>query len=727
MTEYKGYIETVTGLVEEQFLFPSERRKILCQSVFLAAVCVSTVHAETASEILDEDSPPVTIEVIGQQSTAYTQPLSVAGKEPLSPREIPQSVSVITQQRISDQNLKTVPDALNQVTGVTVIANDSTQSQMRSRGYSLGVMYDGIPAYSSLSGVQQFDLDIYDRVEVLRGPSGIFTGTDSPGGVVNLVRKRAKDKFALTGSASVGSWDNYHVALDVTDALNESGSVRGRAVMSFTDKDYFYDKTHTERWLGYSTLEWDLNADTTLSLSAAIQKDDTPATSYGLPAWSDGRLMNVSRSTNPIADWAESRWDTQEYTAGLEHQWNNGWLMTARVSQRLQDFYFKDGYVSSSVDINSQTTSYGRMERDYEYKRTAVDLYATGPLALFGRSHTLLVGYNAESYNSSYAGVNATTATGIPFGQSEQVPDFNLPYDRGGETETTQSGFYSQVRLSLADPLTLVLGGRLSDYKEKSRSIAPATPSAWSEGSRVSDEFTPYGALLYDFSESTSAYLSRSDIFIPQSRETYAGGMLDPREGSQTEVGLKSEFFDGQLQASIAWFRLQDSNRAYQDPNHVDYYLNAGEVESKGWEIEISGQPSPYYEIQAGYTLLETKYLTDSWNQGEVFTTWEPRHTLKLWGVRHFRSGSLQNLSLGLGVNTVSGSSAGTGSWAIRSQDGYSIVNAMARYPLNRNVTLSMNLNNLTDQTYYTRLGGWNTYNTYGEPRNISLTLQASY
>ncbi|WP_428034853.1 TonB-dependent siderophore receptor [Amphritea sp.] len=727
MAGCKGYIETVTGLIEKQLSSLSDARKTFYQSLFLTAVSASAAHAGAAPEMVDEGSAPVTIEVVGQQSTNYKQPLSVAGKEPLAPREIPHSVSVITQQRINDQNLKTVPDALNQVTGVTVIANDSTQSQMRSRGYSLGVMYDGIPAYSSLSGVQQFDLDIYDRVEVLRGPSGIFTGTDSPGGVVNLVRKRAKDEFALTGSVSAGSWDNYHVALDVTDALNESGSVRGRAVMSFTDRDYFYEKTHTERWLGYSTLEWDLNSDTTLSLSAAIQKDDTPATSYGLPAWSDGHLMDVSRSTNPIADWAESRWDTQEYTAELEHQWNNGWLMKARVSQRLQDFYFKDGYVSSSVDINSQTTSYGRMERDYEYKRTAVDLYATGPLQLFGRSHTLLAGYNAESYNSAYEGVNATTVTGIPFGQTERVPDFNLPYDLGGETDTTQSGFYSQARLSLADPLTLVLGGRLSDYTGKSRSVAPAAPSAWSDDSHVSDQFTPYGALLYDFSKSTSAYISRSDIFIPQSRETYAGGMLDPREGSQTEVGLKSEFFAGQLQASIAWFRLQDSNRAYQDPNHVGYYLNAGEVESKGWEIEVSGQPSPDYEIQAGYTLLETKYLADSWSQGEVFSTWEPRHTLKLWGMRHFRTGALQHLSLGLGVNTVSGSSAGTGSWAIRSQDGYSIVNAMARYPLNRHVTLSLNLNNLTDQTYYTRLGGWNTYNTYGEPRSLSLKLQASY
>jgi len=683
--------------------------------------------AAEAPQPVSDDSAVITLEVRDSAYDDDPPALAVGGKEALPARQIPQSVSVISAQRMRDQNLNTVTEALNQVTGVTVIANDSTQSQMLSRGYSLGVMYDGIPAYSALSGTQQFDLDMYEQVEVLRGPSGLFTGTDSPGGVVNLVRKRAQGETALSASAAVGSWNNRHTTLDLTGPLNQDASLRGRLVLALTDRDYFYDKTHTERWLGYGTLAWDITPTTSLTFAAAAQQDHTSASSFGLPAWSDGSLIDAPRETNPIADWSRYRWYTEEYTAELEQRFGSDWSFKAKLSHRPQSFYFKDGYPSSALDRDSETLRYSRRVRDYDYERNALDLYLTGPVELFGRHHTLLAGYNRELYLSSYSGVNATAVTDIPFGASSLVPDFDLPYDRGGKTRTLQSGVYTQGRFSLADPLTLVLGGRLSQFEVKSRSIAPATPTEWSDGASADNEFTPYGALLYDLNDHWTTYFSSSDIFIPQTRERYDGSVLDPRRGRQIEAGLKSELLDGRLQTSLAWFRLRDSDRAYEDPDHAGYYLNAGEVESRGWEVEIVGRPSRHYEIQAGYTLLDTEYRKDSDSQGETFSTWEPRHTAKLWGLRHFDAGSLRNLSLGLGVQAVSGSSAGTGSWSVRSQGGYAVINALARYRWNEHLSLDLHLNNLTDRTYYTRLGGLNTYNTYGEPRNLSLRLQLDY
>jgi outer membrane receptor for ferric coprogen and ferric-rhodotorulic acid len=666
------------------------------------------------------------VEVTGTAlSTEYTSPISVGGKEPLPVRQVPQSVSVITEQRIRDQNLTTVSEALNQATGVTIITNDTTQSQMRSRGYSLGVTYDGIPAYNGLSGYQQFDLGLYERVEVLRGPAGIFTGTGDPGGVVNLVRKRAKSVFGLSAGASTGSWSNHRSELDVTGPLNAERTVRGRAVLSLQDRDYFYDKTHTRRWLAYGTLEWDIARATTLSLAAAIQDDNTRASSFGLPAWSTGGLIDAPRSTNAVADWGRYAWRTEEYTAELEHRFEGGWLTKAKLSHRPQDFYFKDGYASTGVDPATGTLNYARRVRDYTYERNAVDLYATGPFELFGRRHSLLVGYNRENYSSIYAGANASAVTGIPFGQSHLVPDFDVPYNLGGDTRTTQSGFYGQARLSLADPLTAVLGGRVSEFSVKSRSIAPATPTAWSPGAKANNEFTPYGAVLYDFAPQWTAYASVSELFMPQTQQRVDGSTLDPRTGRQAEVGVKAELLQGRLQASAAYFRLRDRNRAYADPANTGYYLSAGEVETKGWELELTGRPAPGYEVQAGYTRLDTVYLKDRNNEGLPFTTWEPRHTLKLWGVRRFGEGVLRGLSLGLGVNAASESSAGTGSSAVRRQGGYAVVNAMASYRISEKVTLSLHLNNLTDRTYYTRLGGTNTYNTYGEPRNVSVALRA--
>lgn len=656
-------------------------------------------------------------------SVGYTSPVSVGGKEAIPVREIPQSVSVITPQRIKDQNLDSVTEALNQVTGISVIANDSTQSQVRSRGYSLSTTYDGVPAYNALSGTQQFDLGIYERVEVLRGPAGIFTGTDNPGGVVNMVRKRAMGTPALSATVSVGSWNNYRTQLDATGPLNEAKTVRGRGVLILRDRDYFYDQTHNRRWVGYGTLEWDLARATTLSLSATVQDDRTPASSYGLPAYTTGGLLDSPRSTNTIASWSRSTWQTQEYAAELEHSFENEWVAKVKISYRPQDQYFKDGYPTTGVNPATGTLDYNRRIRDYHYERHAMDLYATGPFTLLGRRHNLLLGYNREKYSSVYAGANGGAVTAVPFSLTGRVADFDVPYNLGGDTRTRQSGLYGQTRWSLADPLNLVLGARVSDFDVKSRSVAPAKPTDWSQGAQAKNEVTPYGALVYNLNRQWTLYGSYADIFIPQTQKRVDGSVLDPRTGRQMELGSKADFFDGKLNASLAYFKLRDRNRSFADPVHVNFYVSAGEVETKGWEFELAGSPAPGYDLQAGYTRLDTVYLKDATNQGLPFDTWEPRHMLKLWGIHRFTEG----FTLGLGVNAYSGSTAGTGSSAQRRQGGYAVVNAVASYQLSKSVSLSLNLNNLFDRTYYTRLGGTNTYNTYGDPRNIALTVRAQY
>lgn len=655
----------------------------------------------------------------------YVSEVSVGGKEPVSPREVPQSVSVITEERIKDQNLVTVTDALNQVTGVTAISNDTTQSQFLSRGYALGVTYDGVPAYNALAGYQQFDLAAYERVEVLRGPNGVFAGSGNPGGTVNLVRKRAKSEFAVSGAASAGSWNNYRGEVDVTGPLNEDKTLRGRAVVALQDRDYFYDKTHSTKWLGYGTLEWDLDPDTTLSLAVTSQDDKTDAPSSGLPAWTTGGLIDAPRSTNAIADWSVYKWNTQETVVDLEHRFANRWSARVKLGYRDQDFYFKDGYASTGVDPATNTLSYARRVRDYNYKRKAVDVYATGPFTLFGREHTALFGYNYEDLTSTYAGANGTAVTGVIFGQN--IPNFDVPYNLGGETRTAQSGIYGQARLSIADPLTVLVGGRFSDFTTRSRNIAPATQTDWSYGAKADNEFTPYAGVIYDLTRNVNLYASYTDIFIPQTQTKVNGETLDPRVGRQFEIGSKSEFLDGKLNVSVAIFNLLDKNRPFADPDNTGYYLSSGEVQSKGFEVEVSGSPAPGYQLQAGYTRLKTEYKKDAANQGLPFDTWEPRDTLKLWGVRKFSGGLLDRVTLGLGANLYSSSTAGNGTSAVRRQDGYAVVNLMAGYQIDPHLSLALNLNNLFDETYYTRLGGTNTYNTYGEPRNVSLTLRATY
>ncbi|TBV10747.1 TonB-dependent siderophore receptor [Stutzerimonas kirkiae] len=709
---------------------------------FSRALGLGVLFGLSAPLLANEDNPEATstelktITVWGQAPTEDTdayvaKKTTIASKLPLAPKEIPQSVSVITRQRIEDQNLNTLEDALRQAPGVTVIPNDTVQSQFLSRGYGLNVSIDGVPSTNGLSGAEQFDLAVYDRVEVLRGPAGVLQGSGDLGGTVNVVTKKPREQFGLNGSVSAGSWDNYRGELDITGPLNADGSLRGRFVGVGQDRDFFYDRTHQRKWVGYGVLEFDLNDDLTLSLTHINQDNDTDVPFFGLPVSAPGgtagRLLDVSRSTNHLADWSYNRSRTKETVLAAEQRFANDWSLTTKLRYLTLDSSWKDAVPrGTGVNTDDYTFEY-RFLRDYDgvYRRRAADIYASGPFQLFGREHRALIGYNYEDYRDRYSMVNRTTtsATGIDlFNPVFAEPD--LPHTSGFESRTEQSGLYGQTRLRLLDPLTLVLGGRLSDYEYKSRNRAPSTPSDWSNGEDASDEFTPYGGLVYELTRHVSLYTSYSDIFIPQDYQKADGGTLDPRVGKQYEIGIKTSWLDDTLSASLATFRIRDENRPMEDPNDDLYYIAAGEVESRGWELEVTGRPLPGWDISAGYTRLKTRYLSDDDNAG-LFSHASPKHSFKLWSHYRFQDGLLKGLALGGGLAATS--SYGSDRYASdREQSGYALVSAAASYELNEHLTLALNGENLTDRKYYASLGN-NTYNTYGDPRNFTLSLRLKY
>ncbi|MDR2626132.1 MAG: TonB-dependent siderophore receptor, partial [Zoogloeaceae bacterium] len=676
---------------------------------------------------------------------------SIAGKVPLKPREIPQSVSVITKERIEDQGIVTVSDALKLIPGVTVIPNDSMYAggdQYWSRGYSLGVAYDGTPSQMPFNGSPQLDLAIYERVESLRGPAGLFLGAGSNnnvGGVINLVRKRGQKEFAASGSLSAGTWDNYGVVADVGGPLNASGSLRGRLVAAHGDREYFYDNAKGRKTLGYFNLDWDITSATTLSLAISSQKNNGKGNYSGIPAATGaGKLLDISRSTNFNPEWNTYEWDTKEYLAELSHRFENGWSANLKYNHRKQDQFYKLASVSFASGLGPTTgnVSYTGMERAIEMTSDAYDIYLTGPFRLFGQEHRAVLGYNWAKYHTWTTGCTApacgATRPSLPLGTIP--PEFQVTqYTIGNEAENWQSGYYGQLRLRLADPLTFIVGARVSDYRYRTRNQPPSTATynyAWNynRNYETDDEVTPYGGLIFDVNKQVSLYASYSDIFIPQSETQEGGAPIGPRTGKQHEIGSKAEFFDGKLIGSIAIFKLRDQNRAYLVPGSSPaFYVPLGEVESKGWEIEVAGSPAPGWNVQAGYTRLQTKYLKDRQLAGYSFSPKEPKHLIKLWGSYRFSGETLGGLAAGLGATYVGETRASGNTPAqvaaanVRKQSPYTVVDAFLSYRINKHLSLAFNANNLFDKTYYAQLGSIGGSNFYGEPRNYKLTLHVQY
>lgn len=655
------------------------------------------------------------------------QKTTVASKSAVAIKEIPQSVVVIGQEQIKDQNLKTVDDALKQVTGVTVIPNDSTQSAYRSRGYALNTTVDGIASFNGLSGNQQFDMSIYERIEVQKGAAGLFQGTDDLGGTVNLVTKKPTSKQQTNTTLSIGSWNNWRGEFDTSGALNDEESLKARFVATLQDRDFFTDNTHHKKGLMYGVVTYDVNDHNKITFAHTTQRTHTQAIYSGLPALRTGELLDIDRSTNPMPDWTNDVRLAHDNVFTFEHFHLNGWKTILKTRYFTENTHNLDTFAWTGVNPDDWSLSYAKDRKsNYRYKRQAIDLYTEGAFEWLGQKHRAVVGYNYEDYQyKALVGRGTSIHENISLLNPNSIERPNLEYSSGTQDKTIQSGLYGQLRLKMNKPLTLIVGGRLSDYKNKSKNIEPSTPSAWTLDAQERSEFTPYFGVVYDVTKNVSVYSSYSNIFVPQTKKTADNQTLKPRQGNQFETGIKASFLNQRLNTSLAVFQLNDQHRALRDDRYPDdyYYLEAGKVRSRGIEAEVIGQLRPHWNVIVGYTYFTNKYINDAQYQGLPFSTAEPKSSVKIWNTYDLPTGELQGLKLGVGVSAVSHYYGSRGTQLDRKQGGYALVNAMVSYPLNLHTTIALNAENLTDRKYYASTGGMNSYNTYGTPRNFTLSV----
>ena len=672
---------------------------------------------------------------VGGREVPYAEPeATTAGKVAVSRREIPNSVSVLTREQMQDQNMVNTWDALSQMTGVTAISNDGTQSQFHARGGALESQQDGVPSAMPFSGFQQYDLAIYERLEVLRGPAGLLQGSGSFSGVVNLVRRRPTAAFSASATASTGQWSNHHFEADVSGPL--SGSVRALAVVAATDREFYYDRGHDRKWLGYGALEWNLTAATMLAFTAVHQNDRGPGFS-GLPTYTNGRRLDVARSFNPYPVWNRTAWDTTDVGIDFEHRINTAWKVVTKINRRAQRLLFHDSFPGEGVNPSTNTTTYLRRESEFDYTNTSADAYVNGKFRLLASTHELLLGGNVSRYDRQGRGVDSSqdaslTLQNVAIASPPSVPEPTFTYRSGSVSLTEQSGLYSMLRSQVGGRVTTVLGGRWSNYDTRSRNIAPSTATDWVPGAEADMKVTPYGGVVVDVTRTSSLYASYSEIFVPQTQRQIDGSVLDPRVGYQWEAGAKGEHLNNRLLTALAVFTIRDRNRSYPDVLNPGFFVPLGEVESRGWEAEVTGQVTRQWDVSTGYTRLDTKHLVNPTLTGEPINHWYPRHSLKAWSMWRFPTGRLEGFKVGLGVQAYSKSAsgrdtvnaAGVVTVAARRQSAYAVASANLSYLLPRNVLLTVQVNNMFDQTYYTRLGGTNTYNVFGEPRNALVSLR---
>ena len=672
---------------------------------------------------------------IREDDSYAPQQATVAGKSPAPLIEIPQSVSVVTRQQIEDRNLFMIGEAVQTVAGVTVMPFDGTNPDYRARGFVLDYAYDGIPSTFS-SGVPEFDLVIYERLEVQRGPTGLFRGSGSPGGTINLIRKRGQDQLALSGALSAGSWNNYRGEFDIGGPVDAAGRLRLRAVGALHDRDFFQDKSHTRKLTAYSAIDFDLTPTTTIGASLSYQDTVANTPMNGQPAYgllANGRrhpltdqFLNFPRDFQHLPSWNKFTETNTEYAGEIKQQLGD-WSVVVRALHRDIPRAWADAFVrpGTGVDPVTLTAEYVNRRSRGVNGKTSVDAYATGPFTLFGQEHALAVGYSWDKRTTSFLNRIQTPVGRYSIYDADSIPLPGAAFTSGSETDLRQGGFHAQLRLHPVEGLTIVAGGRISDYTNKSRNIAPSPATDFQTGARERGQFTPsLGAVLH-LTDNVTVYGSYSDIFNPQTQLRADGTVLDPRIGQQYEAGLKGSFLSGALNATAAMFRSKDKNRALADTANPGFFVQVGAVKIEGFEFEVTGSPFEGLDLVASYTNVKTEYEVGTAAQnGAVFDLNTPRHQYKFYA--RYEPATLGGAFAAISVNGQSGVVAG-GVAGLREQSPFAIAGAQLGWRFNDDLRAFVSVNNLFDKVYYQRVGSINTYNFYGEPRNVLVTLRASY
>ena len=720
-------------------------RTLIAFSVGLALNAWAQTSPEPVPPAKDNSTLAPVVVKAATPDTYTVRETTSATRLTLSPRETPQSLTVMTRERLEDQNLTSLRQVLDSTPGIYSYAYDTERVLFTARGFVVDtLMLDGVPTHTNFSTGsidETLDTALYDRIEIVRGATGLMTGAGNPAASINLVRKRADSKaLAVSGSLTAGSWNSVRAEVDASTPLNADATVRARFVAAGEDGDSYQDLYHKRKAVLYGVIDADVTPSTRVSVGADYQRNRPTGNTWGsFPLYlSDGSLANWSRSVTTATDWTFWERETQTVFGEVKHTFDNGWSVKGSLSHRR---YEEDVALFYMVGFPDPVDGTGLEAYGYRSKakiiENALDLHASAPFEALGRKHEVVVGYNGsreKNTGTEQASVDTplqpSPGNFFQWNGSYAEPAWqdSVP---ANDIRTNQDAVYAAARLSLTDSLKLITGARWGRWKIDSTYVYDYDNP---DGARYSyNKVIPYAGLVWDFAPQFSAFTSYSGIFKPQNKRDASGGFLDPMDGNSIEFGVKGEHFDRTLNTAVTVFETRQDNVAApaRNPDGTVILLPDGTAASqavdgtrtRGFEVEVAGRLTSNLRASAGWT----RYLTKD-GEGQYIRTFAPATMVRLFATWEPRAW-VDGLTLGGGVNWQSGTSTEVAyppaTTTTLRQGSVTQVQAMARYQVTPTVSVQFNANNLFDKKYYVMDEYDNTY--YGAPANYSLALRVAY
>lgn len=663
----------------------------------------------------------------------------------LTTQQIPQSVSIVSDEQLKAQRLNSVGKVLNQTTGVYVSKFDRNRDTFYARGYPIDeYQVDGLKIAESDSGYTSTKHNarnsFYERVEVVRGSTGLLNGSGDPSASINLVRKKPKDTQTGSVEASAGSYATVGLNADVSLPVNER--VRTRFVVDGNHGNSFVAREKNRNASLYGVIEADLTDTTKATAGLSYEHTNRDDVMWGgLPSfYTDGRQADFPRNSTTAADW--SYWNTNTKNAFLEldQQLTDRWTANlkynyrqARGAYKLNWLYSNFAYTAIDRDTGLGLNAPSLSRAHYQSQQHSLQAQVNGKYDLLGREHEATAGVSFSRFKHDAANHpavgNSSDALGSFYRWDGKYPQPR--WDTGTrvvDNSERETGLFAATRLNLTDEFSLLGGARLSSWR--------ADTSSWgsSSNNKVSSVWTPYLGMTYAFTPEHSLYASYTDIFKPQSQRNVDGKRLDPVKGRTYEVGYKGAFLDDKVQTQLALFQSRQNNVATRDGTNVvrgtesnatpeTAYVGRDGNKVEGFDVEVFGQLTPEFSLNGGYTYSRSKD-----RDGKAINTDMPKQQLKAFAYYDAHRWA-PGWSFGAGTNYQSKiyrdiNTGDNQTWR-QSQKGFFTANAMARYQFSPQLSAQLNVDNLFDKKYKILQGYGQT--GYGEGRSVMASVRYDF
>ena len=634
--------------------------------------------------------------------------------------ETPQSISVVTREAVEDIGATRLQDALDYAGGVGRANNFGGQglTTFTVRGFTTGEFYrNGFPINRGYPNMP--DANTIERLEVLRGPATTLYGRGDPGGTFNVVSKQPLAERSVTLGSQLNDQGMKRGTQDASGPLDDDGRFAYRLNVVGEGGDTFRDHVETERYGVTPVLSWQVDDATRITFEGDFMRNNAPL-DRGLTRY-PAQTRTASRDTFfGEKDVGKLHNDNNMAQIRFDRDLNADWKLGGGI-QMLDGSLKGDAIEANGLAADGRTLGRNFNYRKLEWTDRDVQLNVTGHFATAGVDHTLLAGVEYEDYDyksiirRSSGAVNAYTIDIFDPVYGKARPALTRTTTNDKENLKTYAAFV-QDQVALTERMKLLAGVRFERFEHDYDTFGVGVPFTNSDNA-----VTPRLGLTYDLTDTVAIYANTARSFKPNTGASRLGGGFKAEEGKSYEVGVKWEALDRQLSVDAALYQIEKQNVLTTDPVDSTFSVAAGEVRSRGLDLNVVGNLTPEWSVMGSYAYVDAEVTKDNTLRSGTRLLNIPEQTFSLLNVYEFQDGALRGLGLGAGGRYVDQRAGQTANTAF-SMDSYTVFDLLAFYKVNEHVKLNLDVKNVFDKEYEEGAFG-NVYAYPGAPRTVQVGI----